>query len=73
MKQLKQIWNKIDGKKTFIGGVMHAVWFLVNVIFKDLSTPSEAAYGHGIIGMLTGTGVIHKVKKINNAKANKTK
>ena len=54
LDKLNKIWTFLDGKKTYIGLTGHALWLIANLIFKDLSTPEQAAYGHLIIGGFTG-------------------
>lgn len=53
----------LDGKKFFIGLGMHTIWFVANLVSKDLATPTEVAIGHSIIGGWTGVGLGHKVYK----------
>jgi hypothetical protein len=76
-KPLKSIWSYFNGKKTVIGIVLHTAWFVSNLAFKDLTTMDEALTGHGLIGLITGVGLGHKIvkQKINNAidKANENK
>jgi len=59
----KKVWSYMDGKKFWIGVTSHAVWLTTNLIFKDLTTSEEAAYGHLVIGSLTGVGLGHKTYK----------
>lgn len=62
-KFFKNIWLRISGYKTIIGVSGHIVWFLANMIKKDLSSPSETAIGHSIIFSITGVGIGHKITK----------
>ena len=63
MRALDWIWKHLDGLKTIIGGILHATWFLYYVIFnKDISVEHQLT-GHGIIGILTGVGIGHKIFK----------
>lgn len=59
-EKLSKLWNYFDGKKTYIGLAGHAAWLITNMVFKDLTTSEEAAYGHLIIGTVTGVGIGHK-------------
>lgn len=67
----KKALAKIDGKKTYIGLAMHTLWFAANIAFKDLSSTTESAIGHTIIGGWTGYGLGDKIyknkEKINEA------
>lgn len=67
MESIKNIasktWKWLDGKKFWIGVVGHAAWLTTNLIFKDLATPEQSAYGHLIIGSVTGVGLGHKAVK----------
>ena len=58
-----KVWNYLDGKKFWIGIAGHAVWLTTNLIFKDLATAEQTAYGHLIIGSVTGVGLGHKAVK----------
>ena len=71
MKLFDKIWNNLDGAKTILGGLLHAVWFLYYAIFnKDISVEHQIT-GHTIIGVLTGVGILHKAQKyIDNKKQN---
>lgn len=59
----KKALAKIDGKKTIIGLGLHTIWFAANIAFKDLSSTTEAAIGHTIIGSWTGYGLGDKIYK----------
>ena len=74
---MKLTLSKINGYKTFVGGVLHAAW-AIYYLFIDQAIESEMQWRvHGIIGILTGTGLAHKVYKnkeaINNTFKNKKK
>lgn len=58
-----KVWDYLNGKKFWIGVVGHAAWLTTNLIFKDLATPEQSAYGHLIIGSVTGVGLGHKAVK----------
>ena len=61
--RLIKVWNYLDGKKFWIGVAGHATWLATNIIFKDLTTPEQAAHGHLVIGSVTGVGLGHKAVK----------
>jgi len=76
MRILNKIWDYLSGKKTWIGLGMHTAWFVSNIIFKDLATPTEVITGHTIIGTWTGVGLGHKAiknKEVINKNINKVK
>lgn len=55
------IWKRIRGWKTVIGGMLHAAWF-VYYMFIDKTIPSELQWrGHEIIFILTAVGIGDKV------------
>ena len=58
-----KIWNFLNGKKSKIGVILHTIWFILNLIFKDLTLESETVRGHYIIFIITGIGLGHKVIK----------
>ena len=60
---MKEIWKRLNGKKTIIGIGLHATWFIANMIFKDFATVDEALTGHALIGTITGVGIGHKINK----------
>jgi len=60
---MKRIWKFLNGKKTIIGLSMHLGWFVANLAFKSLASPSEVATGHILIGTVTGVGIGHKIEK----------
>ncbi len=60
---MSTLWNKLNGYKTGIGVLLHVTWFLLNLIFKELSTDPETLTGHGLIFTMTGVGIGHKVYK----------
>ena len=65
---MKKIWEKLNGKKFYIGLGLHTVWFAANIVFKDLTNYNESLVGHAIIGSWTGVGLGHKgIKIINKA------
>lgn len=63
MKVITWIWRHLDGIKTLIGGLLHAAWFLYYVIFDRTIPLEHQLTGHGIIGILTGVGLGHKIVK----------
>lgn len=65
---LNKIWIFLDGKKTYIGLTGHALWLIANMVFKDLTTPEQAAYGHLVIGGFTGVGLGSKAQKFYDGK-----
>ena len=67
-KLLNKFWDKLNGSKTYIGIGLHIAWFVANIVNKDLSTPTEAVYGHSLIGLITGTGLVHKGMKTEKGK-----
>jgi hypothetical protein len=69
-KFFKKLWAKISGYKTLIGVSGHIVWFLANVIKKDLSSPSETVIGHSLIFTITGVGIGHKISKSGKIQKN---
>jgi len=63
-----KILEKTNGFKTIAGGILHLSWFVYYVFF-DKSIDVETKWtGHGIIGILTGIGITHKIKKAINQK-----
>ena len=64
MESIKNIasktWKWLNGKKFWLGLAGHAAWIAANIVFKDLTTEEQAAYGHLIIGQVTGVGLGHK-------------
>lgn len=69
MKIFSWIWRHLDGIKTLVGCLLHAVWFLYYVIFDRKISIEHQLTGHGIIGILTGVGLGHKFVK-SRAKLN---
>ena len=66
---MKETLKKVDGYKTYIGLSLHSIWFLLNVIIKDLTSFNEMMTGHSIIFGWTGVGITHKaIKYIKNKK-----
>ena len=63
MKVLNWIWRHLDGIKTITGGMLHAAWFLYYVIWDKTISLEHQLTGHGIIGILTGVGIGHKIFK----------
>ena len=63
MKLFRWIWRHLDGIKTLVGGLLHAVWFLYYVIFDRTISIEHQLTGHGVIGILTGVGLGHKFIK----------
>lgn len=72
-KAITTAWTKINGNKTKIGIAMHTLWFVSNLIFKDFTTGEQSAYGHMLIGTITGTGLAHKGYKNKESIINKFK
>lgn len=70
---MKKFLDWINGKKTIIGLIGHGVWLASNLIFSNLATPEQSAYGHLIIGSVTGVGLSHKVVKWNTETKQKEK
>lgn len=65
--------ERLNGYKTLIGGVLHAAWFIY-YLFVDKSIDTETKWtGHGIIGILTGVGLTHKIYKNKEAISNNIK
>lgn len=62
---MTNISKATNGYKTIIGGILHAVWFCYYV-FVDKTIDVDTKYvGHGIIGIITGIGITHKIIKNN--------
>lgn len=59
----------LNGKKTIIGGILHLIWFAIYIyghITKQYEISDDLQLrGHAIVFVLTGTGIIHKIKKHN--------
>ena len=64
----RKVWQYLDGKKFWIGITGHAIWLTTNMIFKDLTTSEGAAYGHLIIGSVTGVGLGARGQKFYDGK-----
>ena len=62
-KVLKNLWLKLDGKKTSIGIAGHTVWLVVNLAAPKLADATQQNIGHLIIGHITGVGLGHKTVK----------
>ena len=68
MKQLpKKAWDSINGLKTLIGSILHAIWFGI-YIYGEITKKYEIdgglqLRGHGIIFILTGVGLVGKYQK----------
>lgn len=56
------MWNKVSGYKTIFGGILHAAWFVYYMWIGEVDMDLQWR-GHGIIGILTGTGLAHKAYK----------
>lgn len=72
-KIFNKIWGYFNGHKTKVGIGMHAAWFIANLVFKDFTTGDQSAYGHMLIGTITGTGLAHKGYKNKENIINKFK
>lgn len=59
MEKIKNIWRGLDGKKTFIGGVIAAVYLIG--IDHQLWVQSELI--EALIQFVFGLGVVHKAGK----------
>jgi len=70
---MKKIWQFLNGKKTVFGLIGHAIWLTANLVFTDLSSVEQSAYGHLIIGSVTGVGLTHKIDKWNTEQKQKKK
>jgi hypothetical protein len=70
---MKKIWDFLNGKKTILGLIGHAIWLTANLVFPDLASGEQSAYGHLIIGSVTGVGIGSKMEKWNIEQKQKKK
>jgi len=62
-KIFNKTWNWLSGKKTLSGIALHVLWGVAHSLVFDINS-SVAIQGHEAIGVLTGTGFIHKGVKL---------
>lgn len=63
MKYVKQVLSLVDGKKTYISGVLIALYSVLKVFGVVNTTPEQDVAVYGLLASLLGVSLKHAISK----------